>query len=160
MNNQQNSRYSPKNFIKGKIVELIFDQMLREAGEFTVLPFGYERTLPEVAQHAHEVKFQHVLENIRSAPDFVLISGDKTKVFMVEVKYRSSHTNGDLVRIAEGIHEHWTAIWLFLATQDGFFFDSCTNVISSGGQIAPLSPEWVPEKIQKQYLELLKEFIK
>ena len=65
------TRYSPKNFIKGKITELIFDQMFREAGRFTILPFGYERTLPELAQYSSEVKYRPVLDNVRSAPDFV-----------------------------------------------------------------------------------------
>lgn len=154
------TRYSPKNFIKGKIVELIFDQIFREAGRFTILPFGYERTLPELAQYSSEVKYRPVLDNVRSAPDFVLISHDKTEVYMVEVKYRANHTKADLVRIAKKIRSRWEAIWIFLATPDGFYFDSCTNVVKNEGAIASLDFGWVPEDIQKQYLELMKEFIK
>ena len=160
MNNQQNNRYSPKSLIKGKIAELVFDQMFRAAGKFTVIPFGYESTLPEVAQHVQELKFKHVLENVRSAPDYVLISQDKTEVFMVEVKYRSNCSEVDLIDIAEKINKNWTAIWLFLATQNGFFFDSCTNIIKNNGKIASLNFSWVPEPVQKEYLKLLKEFIK
>jgi len=110
MINHQNDRYSPKNFIKGKITELIFDQMFREAGRFTILPFGYERTLPELAQYSSEVKYRPVLDNVRSAPDFVLISQDKTEVYMVEVKYRANHSPADLIRIVEKIRERWEAI--------------------------------------------------
>ena len=39
------TRYSPRNFIKGKIGELVFEEMFRKAGKFTVLPFGYEKNL-------------------------------------------------------------------------------------------------------------------
>lgn len=39
-----------KNLIKGKIAEIIFENMLREAGIFTILHFGYEYILPELAK--------------------------------------------------------------------------------------------------------------
>src|SRR4051812_7103160 len=123
MNDPQDTRYSPKNFIKGKIAELVLDQMFREAGKYTVIPFGYERTLPEIAQHIRTIKYQHVLDNVRTAPDFVLISEDKTNVYMVEVKYRKSCTEVELRDICEKIQSNWNSIWLFLATQDGFYFD-------------------------------------
>jgi|GEM_PF-940429 len=154
------NQYSPKNFIKGKIVELIFDQMLRKAGKFTVIPFGYEKTLPEIAQHSQELKFQHILDNIRNSPDFALISQDKTEVFLVEVKYRKNHTAEDLIKIVEKIRIKWDYIWLFIVTPDGFYFDSCTNILNNGGSIPPLDVKWVSEDLQKEYLELLKEFIK
>jgi hypothetical protein len=134
--------------------------MFREAGQYTILPFGYERTLPEIAQYAGEVKYKHVLDNVRTAPDFVLISLDKTEVYMIEAKYRAKHTEADLVRIAEKIRGRWDAIWLFLATPDKFYFDSCSNIVKNGGVITPLNTGWVPEDIQKQYLELLREFIR
>lgn len=70
-----------KNFVKGKIAEIVFDQMFREEGKFTVIPFGYERTLPELAQHAKEAEYRQVIDNIRSAPDFALVSRDKKQVF-------------------------------------------------------------------------------
>jgi len=160
MSNQENNRYSPKNFIKGKITELVFDQMFREAGQFTILPFGYERTLPELAQYSSEVKYKPVLDNVRSAPDFVLISNDKTEVYMVEVKYRTNPSKADLIEIVEKIRDRWESIWIFLATPDGFYFDSCTNVVKKEGEIARLDFGWVPEDIQKKYLELMKEFIR
>ena len=160
MNDQPNNRYSPRNFIKGKTVEIIFEQMFRETDRFTIIPFGYQHTLPEIAQYAHMVKYQPVFDNIRTAPDFVIVSQDRTSLFMVEVKYRTAHTQADLVEISKKILERWDAIWLFLATQDGFYFDSCTNIIKNAGAITPLDFGWVPEDIQKQYLGLLKEFIK
>jgi hypothetical protein len=155
-----NTRYTPKNFIKGKIVELIFDQMFREAGRFTILPFGYERTLPELAQYSQEVKYKHVLDNVRHAPDFVLISHDKTEVYMVEVKYRTNSSKEDLVEIAQGIKDQWNSIWLFLATPDKFYFGSCTQILKNGGDIPVLGNGWVPQDIQDKYLALMREFIR
>lgn len=34
------------NLIKGKIAELIFQQMWADAGKYTILSLGYERVLP------------------------------------------------------------------------------------------------------------------
>ncbi|MDE2096048.1 MAG: hypothetical protein KGL39_02265 [Patescibacteria group bacterium] len=38
-----------RDLLKGKIAEVIFEQMFRDCGKFTILPFGYEKTVPEVA---------------------------------------------------------------------------------------------------------------
>jgi len=35
-----------KNPIKGKITDIVFEQMLRESGGYTILHSGYEYTLP------------------------------------------------------------------------------------------------------------------
>lgn len=55
-----------RDLLKGKIAEVIFEQMFRDCGKFTILSFGYEKTVPEVA-HQHVVEVQQVLENIRHA---------------------------------------------------------------------------------------------
>jgi hypothetical protein len=134
--------------------------MFREAGEFTILPFGYERTLPTLAQYAREVKYKPVLDNVRTSPDFILISRDKTEVYMIEVKYRSNPTPEELLKIAEDIKDRWNSIWVFLATPKGFYFDSCTEIIKNKGEIGTLHDSWVSADIQQKYLELLNEFIR
>ena len=48
----QTSKQFSHELIKGKIAELIFEMMFREAGRFTS-SFGYEYTLPEIAQYQH-----------------------------------------------------------------------------------------------------------
>ena len=53
--------------------------MFRESGKFTILHAGYEYTLPELAQYQHLAEVKAVIENIRNAPDFVLISQDEKK---------------------------------------------------------------------------------
>jgi hypothetical protein len=45
-----------RNLVKGKIAETIFAQMLREAGDFTVLEFGYEKVIPELVQRGYKSK--------------------------------------------------------------------------------------------------------
>ncbi|MDE2037912.1 MAG: hypothetical protein KGI69_01650 [Patescibacteria group bacterium] len=159
MSTAKSTRYSPESFLKGKIGEFVFEEMFRRAGRFTVLPFGYEKTLPEVAQRVDHVRYKHILENIRSAPDFVIISHDAANVYMVEVKYRTTKTAEEMLEIAKGIQKRWTAIWVFLATPDGFYFDSCTDIVKNGGAMARLNTGWVDEETQREFGELLRKFV-
>ncbi len=150
-----------KKFIKGKIGEIIFDQMFRQEGRFTVIPFGYDRTLPELAQYAKEAKYQQVIDNIRSAPDFALVSKDKKQVFLVEVKYRTSlnESMDYLIEIAKKIEEKWHLVWMFVCTPEGFYFNRTTIIINEG-KLIPLGEKWVQKDIQEKYLNLLNDFIK
>ena len=154
-----NHRYSVRNFIKGKIGEIVFEEMFRKAGQYTVLPFGYERTLPVLAQYSHLAEYKPVLENVRRAPDFILVSNDKTRVYLVEVKYRRNLDETDWVELARTVKETWPVTWLFVATPDGFYFDSFTNIIKNEGKLAELNTGWVDEKTQKEFREVLGEFI-
>src|ERR1044072_7473302 len=77
-----------RHLIKGKVAEIIFQQMFQESGKFTILRSGYEYTLPELAQYQHLAEVKAVMDNIRNAPDFILVSQDKKEVHLVEVKYR------------------------------------------------------------------------
>ena len=154
---KKNTDYS-RDLIKGRIAEIIFEEMFRVSGKFTILRFGYEYTLPELAQYEHLAEVQAVLKNIRQAPDFVLISQDKKEVHLVEVKYRSQRSNIKNKEIAKKLLEIWNPSWLFIASPDGFYFDPCNRIVSSGGNIMPLYPTWVDKKVQDEYLKLLKEF--
>ena len=90
-----------KQLIKGKIAETIFEEMFRVSEEFTIIPVGYEHTTPILAQFQHHAQIKEVLENLKSAPDFALISQDKSQVYLVEVKYRSSLNEASILEIAE-----------------------------------------------------------
>lgn len=146
--------------IKGKITELVFDQMFRAMDKFTVIPFGYESTLPEIAQSSHLVEYKYVLDQIRTSPDFAMVSHDKTEVFLVEVKYFGVYDEEKVRIIAEKIHSKWKVVWLFIATPNGFFFDSCNKVIKSNGKMEKLSSNWVTQELQDHFLKTLKDFIK
>jgi hypothetical protein len=149
-----------RDLLKGKIAEVIFEQMFRDCGKFTILPFGYEKTVPEVAQYQHIVEVQKVLDNIRHAPDFIIITQNRSQVYLVEVKYRRTISPRDIKAIAGQVREHWDVAWLFLATPKGFYFDAINRIITSGGKIPPLSGSWIDAEKQKHYLSLLMEFEK
>lgn len=72
-----------RSFIKGKITEVIFEMMFREAGKFVVIRNGYEYTLPMLAQFDRLKEVQNIVTPIRKAPDFLLISKKKAQVFLV-----------------------------------------------------------------------------
>jgi hypothetical protein len=148
-----------RQLIKGKITELIFEEMFRSAEEFTIIPLGYEHTTPLLAQYRRHMHVQKVLDNISNAPDFALVSQDKKSVYLVEVKYRSRFDNQDILKIASEIHESWNPCFLFVASQDKFYFSPCSAIITSGGEIEALGESWIKKEIQLSYLSLLKEFI-
>ena len=146
--------------LKGKITELIFQKMFGESEEFTILPIGYEYTTPILAQYQHYVEVKQVLENIRNAPDFALISQDKKKVFLVEVKYRNGFTNEDILKIADDTLKRWNLCFLFVASKNNFYFSPCSWIIQRMGEIEPLRESWISIDIQRTYLSILRDFIK
>jgi len=147
-----------KNLIKGKIGEAIFDQMFREQGKFIVIPFGYDRVIPEVSHCAKSAKYQQVINNIRTAPDFALVSHDREEVFLVEVKYRTKIEMENIIKIAEKIQERWSLVWIFVCSPQGFYFDRTTEIIKNK-KLTPIGEKWIAKDLQEKYLKLLKEFI-
>lgn len=148
-----------KNLIKGKIAEIIFEQMFRESGNYTILHSGYEYSLQELSQYQHLAKIKAVIENISNAPDFVLISQDKTEVYFVEVKYRTHPKPDDLKEICEETLKRWDHCWLFLATPRGFFFEPCHTVVNNDGHMESyINEKFVPLQVRDEYLQLLNEF--
>lgn len=147
-----------QNLIKGKIAEIIFEQMFRESGKYTILHSGYEYTLPELAQYQHLTEIKAVIENIRNAPDFILISQDHKEVHLVEVKYRTHRSSKDLKWIVDKTLEIWNPSWLFVASPDGFFFEPCHTISNNNGEIGPLYEKWVGTNIQNEFLKLLNQF--
>ena len=145
--------------IKGKIAELVFSQMFRNGGKFTVIPFGYENTFPEIAQYANLAKDKDAVEIIRSAPDFAIVSHDKKEVYLVEVKYRSILSENYVLEMAQNIQSRWKSVHLFIATPEGFFFGNCSEIISSNGSISSLNNDWVDESEQIEYTKMINEFI-
>lgn len=149
-----------RNLIKGKIAEAIFEEMFRASGEFTVLPIGYEHTTPTLAQHQHLLEVKQVLDNIRNAPDFALISQDNKNVFLVEVKYRSELNKEEILEIAKDTLIRWNPCFLFVATKDNFYFSPCSSIANSEGEIEKLRESWIKKDIQEKFLSLLNEFVK
>jgi len=148
-----------KKLIKGRIAEVIFEQMMREEKRYTVIPFGYEHTVPMLAQYQHMVEVKHIIKNISDAPDFALISENRSELFLVEVKYQSKLNIDDLKSYASKLLERWECPWLFVATADGFYCGMAKWIVSEN-RINELSENWVTQERQKEYLKLLNEFEK
>lgn len=149
-----------KNIIKGKIAEIVFEFMFRDAGQFTVIPFGYEYSQPEIAQNLKLLEDKGILDTLRNTPDFILISKDKTKVYFIEVKYREKLDEVEIKEIAQKIVKFWNHSWLFIATPDGFFFEPCNTIVNNGGKIGELYKSHCSKELQDKYLQLLNEFEK
>lgn len=154
-----------ESFVKGRIVELLFEMMIREDQNhtFTIIPFGYERMTPELAQYQDLIRNSETLKVIRRSPDFILIKNDKTEIHFVEVKYRkqlSLRTKSDLTIAVKDLKQYWPDTWVFLATQNGFYFDSGDNIVQNKGQMASLDNKIILPEIQSKYLGVLKSFIR
>jgi len=147
--------------IKGKIAELIFAQMVRNTGAYTILEFGYENTLPSLAQmHPKSESSAATMEIIKRAPDFTIINHTSKEVHLVEVKYMHEIKNSSVLRVAKTIEKSWKQATLFVATPTGFYFDTVSKVIESKGAISPFKHGKIPAKTQTEYIDLMNTFIK
>lgn len=138
---------------------MIFRQMMSEVEAFTILSFGYENVLPELAQHQHDMNADAAMEAIRRAPDFVVINNETHDVYLVEVKYRTRMSSEDNLKEADRMFRSWKPAFLFMATPHGFYFDSAKNIVHNKGEMKPLGDEYFSTELQDKYITLLKEFI-
>ncbi len=148
-----------ENLIKGKIGETIFEQMFREQGEYIVIPFGYEKIIPEISQYAKKKNYLDIVENVRTAPDFALVSHSKEEVFLIEVKYRTNINIEEIIEVAEKIKEKWSVVFIFICNPKGFYFDKTADIIKNK-RLTPLKEELISKELQEKYLKLLKDFIR
>jgi hypothetical protein len=149
-----------KKLFNQKITEHIFQYMFREAGKYTVIPIGYEATAEELEPYKRHAYVRKVLDNLKAAPDFVLISKDKTDVIVVEVEYIAKAEPEDIGDMVHTVLRRWDPSYVFIATQTGFYFDSCNSVKAENGHIKLLSEHWVKMDMQHKYLELLHYYVK
>lgn len=134
--------------------------MLRDAGGFTILAFGYENILPELAHRQHGIHAEETMEIIRRAPDFAVIDHDTHEVRLIEVKYLMHPKSEIILTDAKRMYESWKPSYLFLATPQGFFMDKVSTIVEQKGEIKPLSHEKISIELQAAYISLLNEFIK
>jgi hypothetical protein len=122
--------------IKGKIAELIFAQMIRSTDAYTILEFGYEKTLPSLAQmHPKSPATAETMEIIKRAPDFTIINHTSKEVHLIEVKYMNTLTKSRVKRASKDIQKSWKRAALFVASPDGFYFDTVEDIINNKGAI-------------------------
>ncbi len=147
--------------IKGKIAELIFAQMVRSTDAYTILEFGYEKTLPSLAQmHPKSEATAETMEIIRRAPDFTIINHTSKEVHLIEVKYMHEIKASKVLASAKAIQKSWKRAALFIVSPGGFYFDSVESVIKNKGTIPVFKHSKIPQKVQAEYLKLVHEFIK
>jgi len=146
-----------RNLVKGKIAETIFAQMLRETKEFTVLEFGYEKIVPELVQGGYDEN-KGTLEILRTSPDFAVINKKTKEVRLIEVKYLHHLDKEYVRRYATRMAESWNPSFLFLATQDGFFFDEVSIITKNDGNITVLNHPQISKVVQEEYLSILRDF--
>jgi hypothetical protein len=54
--------------------------------------------------------------------------------------------------------ESWNPSYLFLATENGFYFEDVKNLIANKGHIPPLEHPQIPIEIQEEFLQILNDF--
>ena len=150
-----NSINFTRNLVKGRIAETVFAQMFRESKNYTVLEFGYEKIIPQLVGHGHD-HTNPVIETLRVAPDFAVITQETGQVRLIEVKYRHSLSKSETLNIAHKMHDSWNPSYLFIASLDGFHFDEAAKIIRNNGDISRLHE--IPTESQKQHLKILNDF--
>jgi hypothetical protein len=144
-----------RNLVKGRIAETIFAQMFRATSKYTVLEFGYEKVVPQLVSRNYD-PVSPVIENLKVAPDFAVINQDTKEVRLIEVKFRQALNPDRVLNFATKMHESWDPSYLFIATLDGFYFDSIDEIINRNGEISKL--EEIPAEEQSKYLQILIDF--
>ncbi len=145
--------------IKGKIAEIIFEQMIHNTKGYTVLEFGYEKVVHQLAKAPKSEDARAMIEIVRKAPDYAIVNEDTHNVTLVEIKYMAKKTNAKVNAIAKEIEKSWRHAALFIATPNGFFFDQVDTIIANKGAIKPFHHGKIQPKVVEQYLAMLNEFI-
>ncbi len=146
-----------RNLVKGKIAETVFAQMLRSTGAFTVLEFGYEKIIPELVGRGKSGDSKMV-ETLRTAPDFAVINNTTKEVHLIEVKYRARFTKQNVQDIADRMSRNWNPSFLFLASEDGFYFGEVKSLVENKGDIKQLNHPQIPAETQVEFLKILNNF--
>ena len=145
--------------IKGKIAEIIFEQMIHNTKGYTILEFGYEKVVRQLAKERKNRAAQDTIEIVRRAPDFVIINEESHTITLVEVKFMRNRTQRSVLTAAKNIKRSWKKASLFVASPDGFFFGTVDEIIEAEGAIPSFTHAMIPAKTQTQYHDLLNEFI-
>jgi hypothetical protein len=145
--------------IKGKIAEIIFEQMIHSTKGYTILEFGYEKVVRQLAKQRKTSQAKDTIEIIRRAPDFAVINEDTHDITLIEVKYMNDPKKSRVLSAARDIKKSWKQASLFVASPQGFYFDSVDKIIEQKGEISSFVHRAVPEKVTVEFLGLLNEFI-
>ena len=133
--------------------------MIHNTKGYTVLEFGYEKVVHQLAKAPKSEDARAMIEIVRKAPDYAIVNEETHNVTLVEIKYMAKRTNGKVNAIAKEIERSWRHSALFIATPEGFFFDQVENIIKNKGVIRPFHHGKIQPKVVEQYVAMLNEFI-
>lgn len=153
--NEENKRWI-KNLAKGKFVETVFAEMFRATKDFTVIPFGYENIIPELL-HTGAHENDEALSMLRSAPDFAVIDRQTNNIYLIEIKYLKTLSSTTVLGYAQKMVKSWNPSFLFIASENNFYFDSIKDIIEKKGEISLFKHPSFPESIQQEYLKIIFE---
>lgn len=145
--------------LKSKIVETVFEQMLRETNAYTILPFGYDKVLPALIYQSSDPASEPALEAIRRAPDFCVIDLETHELALIEVTYMKSLDAEKVRQHAEKVSMAWGPALLFIATPKGFFYGAALDIVTNNGIIDAFPKEIISEELQQKYSKLLNKYI-
>lgn len=148
-----------KELIKGKIAEIIFEQMIHDTSGYTILEFGYEKVVRQLAKERKSKDANETIEIVRRAPDFAVINEKTHDISLIEVKYMRRVQKRWVLQIAKDIKQSWKKSCLFIASPEGFYFDTVDNIIANEGAVGSFKHHMIPATTQKKYQELLNTFI-
>ncbi len=158
--NQKNTHLEwTDNLIKGRIAEVIFEQMMLSSDRFTVIPFGYEKKTPEIASRSRHLTQSDAVEVLKRSPDFVLIDNETHNVLLIEVKFQTIKSNHWTLEAAEAVLQTWKPAYIFLATANGFYFDSVKNIVANRGEIPVFGHNLISLEMQTEYLQIIKRHL-
>ena len=145
--------------IKGKIAEIVFEQMIHQTKGYTILEFGYEKVVRQLAKERKNDAAKETIEIVRRAPDFAIVNEKTHDITLVEVKYMHQITPKYVRQAARDIKKSWKRASLFIASPEGFFFGSVSELVDNGGHIKPFHHNHITKKRQQEYLALLNKYI-
>jgi hypothetical protein len=145
--------------IKGKIAEIIFEQMIHNTRGYTILEFGYEKVVRQLAKERKTKEANETIEIVRRAPDFAVINETSHDISLIEVKYMNKVSKPRVLAAARDIKKSWKRSCLFVASPEGFYFDTVDDIINNKGAISEFNHGKIDIKTIQGYLKLLNEFI-
>ena len=148
-----------QNLIKGKIAEIIFEQMVHHTDGYTILEFGYEKVVRQLAHERKTEDAKATIKIVSSAPDFAIINQETHDINLVEVKYMHNPSKRNVLQAAQHVKKSWKRSCLFVAAPSGFYFDTIDDIIRSKGDINEFLHACISEQTKHKYLDLLNEFI-
>lgn len=110
-----------------------------------------KKTIPELTHLRNKTDNTNnkAIEAVRRAPDFAILNLETHDVTLIEVKYMNKMTPGRVNGVVRKMENTWKQASLFIATPEGFFYVTLSNITKNKGKIATLHHKNIPLKTQQ-----------